>query len=73
MYMMYFLLIFLVLCVMILYHKDMYNGREVMSSFKRPRHSEKTTISGTMHYLLLSSMAIKNYIAKRRHMIQWRI
>jgi hypothetical protein len=58
MYTMYFLLIFLVLHVMILYHKDMYNGREGMSSFERPRHLEKTTISGTIHYLLLSSLAI---------------
>jgi hypothetical protein len=59
----------------------MYNGREVTSSFKPPRHLEKTTnINGIMHYLLLLSLAInrinlilaRNYIAKERHVIQWR-
>jgi hypothetical protein len=58
----------------------MYNDREDTPSLSPPRHLVKTTdISGTMHYLLQSSLAInrinsilvRNYIAKGRHVIHW--
>jgi hypothetical protein len=58
--------------------KGIYNGREGISSLSPTRHLEKTTnISGTMHYLLLSFLAInrinlilvRNYIVKERHVI----
>jgi hypothetical protein len=46
-------------------HKDMYNGRESMPSLSPPHHLEKAQdITGTMHYILLTSLTInaKSYV-----------